>query len=338
MLAHASTQRYSILASYVLMGIALMAVLPLHLLGALLAGLLVYELIDTVTPFLQGRLSTQRARWLAVALLSIVVVGLLVLVVFGIVVFLRSEVGSPTQLFERMMPIVDQAQLKLPPWIVDNLPDSTEEFRIAAIEWARSHAPELQLAGKETVRVVVQVLIGMVLGALIALHSARGEQNQAPLAQALSTRCDNLSQAFHDIVFAQVRISLLNTLFTAIYLLVMLPLFGVDLPLSKTLVLITFIAGLLPVVGNLISNTLILVVSLSVSIWVALSALIFLVAIHKLEYFLNAHIVGNQIRSRVWELLLAMLVMEAAFGLTGIIAAPVFYAYLRRELVDAKLI
>ena len=34
--------------------------------------------------------------------------------------------------------------------------------------------------------------------------------------------------------------------------------------------------------------------------------------IHKLEYFLNARIVGTQIRARAWELLIAMLAMEAA--------------------------
>ena len=113
---------------------------------------------------------------------------------------------------------------------------------------------------------------------------------------------------------------------------------GVHLPLTKTLIVITFVVGLLPVVGNLISNTLIVIVALSVSLWVALAALIFLVLIHKFEYFLNAKIVGGQIRARAWEILLAMLVMEAAFGLPGVVAAPIFYAYLKKELEVAGLI
>jgi len=90
--------------------------------------------------------------------------------------------------------------------------------------------------------------------------------------------------------------------------------------------------GLLPVVGNLVSNTIIVVVSLSVSLSVAIASLVFLVIIHKLEYFLNAHIVGTQIHARAWELLLVMLVMEAAFGIVGVIAAPIYYAYLKDEL------
>ena len=71
---------------------------------------------------------------------------------------------------------------------------------------------------------------------------------------------------------------------------------------------------------------------------VALASLAFLVVIHKLEYFLNARIIGSHIQSRVWELLLAMLLMEAAFGLPGLVAAPIYYAYLKRELSDRALV
>jgi predicted PurR-regulated permease PerM len=33
-----------------------------------------------------------------------------------------------------------------------------------------------------------------------------------------------------------------------------------------------------------------------------------------------------------------MLVMESAFGIRGVIAAPVFYAYIKRELFDQELL
>ena len=71
---------------------------------------------------------------------------------------------------------------------------------------------------------------------------------------------------------------------------------------------------------------------------VALAALAFLIAIHKLEYFLNAKIIGSQINARAWELLAAMLAMESLFGIPGVIAAPVFYAYIKTELTDADLV
>jgi predicted PurR-regulated permease PerM len=64
----------------------------------------------------------------------------------------------------------------------------------------------------------------------------------------------------------------------------------------------------------------------------------YLIVIHKLEYFLNARIIGGQIHARAWEMLIAMLAMEAVFGVAGLIAAPVYYAYVKNELAARKLI
>ena len=77
---------------------------------------------------------------------------------------------------------------------------------------------------------------------------------------------------------------------------------------------------------------------LSFSLNVAIGSLLFLVVIHKLEYFLNARIVGKRVECHTWELLLAMLAMEAAFGISGVIAAPIYYAYLKDELEDRGLV
>ncbi|MEO5621986.1 MAG: hypothetical protein ABIO74_10755 [Dokdonella sp.] len=325
-------------ATYLLVALGLLLIIKLHLLPALLAGLLVYTLINALAPPLQRHLSGARAHVLIVALLSIVVVGLLTLAIIGAVAFLRSEIGNPSLVFEKVMPLIDRARAQLPQVIVDHLPDSIDDFRTAAIDWLRLHAASLQLAGKAAVRVVVHLLIGVILGAMIALASACPLGRGGPLVEALIARCTTLVSAFHDIVFAQVKISAINTAFTAIFLLVVLPLFGFELPLAKSLVVATFVIGLLPVAGNLISNTLIFVVGLSVSLGVGIAALVFLILIHKFEYFLNARIVGTQIRARSWELLIAMLVMEAAFGMAGLVAAPIYYAYMKRELMAAKLI
>ncbi|WP_300618192.1 hypothetical protein, partial [Dokdonella sp.] len=264
------------IASHLLTALALFLMLYLHLLPALLAGLLVYALVNALAPPLQRHLPGARAHWLIVALLSAVVVGLLTLAIIAGVGFLRSELGNPSAVFERLMPLIDRARGQLPQIVVDHLPDSIDDFRAVAVEWAREHASQLQLAGKTAARVIVHLLIGMVLGAMVALYNARPNGRGGPLAEDLTSRCTNLVGSFHDIVFAQVKISALNTFFTAIFLLVVLPLFGVSLPLAKTLVVATFDAVLLPVVGNIISNTIITIVALSVSFYVAVAALLYL--------------------------------------------------------------
>jgi predicted PurR-regulated permease PerM len=325
-------------AGYLLTAAALWLVLELHLLPALFAGLLVHALVNALAPSLQRHLPGERAHWLVVALLATIVVGILTLIIAAAVAFLNSEQGNPALLFESMTPLIDRARTQLPTIIVDHLPDTSEEMRTAVMEWVRMHATQVQLAGKQAVRLIVQLLIGIVLGAMLALYSARARPAGGPLTVMLNSRCANLAIAFRDVVFAQIKISALNTLLTGIFLLVALPLLDVHLPLAKTLVVATFAVGLLPVIGNLISSTLICVVALSVSLWVAVAALVFLVVIHKLEYFLSARIIGTQIQARAWELLIAMLLMEALFGIAGLVAAPIYYAYLKRELTGARLI
>jgi predicted PurR-regulated permease PerM len=206
------------------------------------------------------------------------------------------------------------------------------------MDWLGEHTAELQVAGKQAVRVVVQLIIGIVLGGMLALHGVRDRPPGGLLGVALKARAVHLVSAFRDVVFAQVKISALNTLFTGGFLLIAMPLFGVSLPLAKTLVVLTFVVGLLPVIGNLISNTLIFVVALSHSLFVAFAALAFLVVIHKLEYFFIARFLGARIQAFAWELLIAMLAMETLFGTAGLIAAPIYYAYLKRELREEGLI
>ncbi|HUP95608.1 MAG TPA: AI-2E family transporter [Burkholderiales bacterium] len=327
------------IASWILAAAALVLVLRLHLLTAFLAGLLVFELVHILAPMFKRRLQfNRRSRLVAVGLLSMLIVGAITAAIFGLIVFLRSDAGSLPSLLDKMAEILEKARIALPLWVVDYLPDTADDMRMAMSDWLHEHAGELRLAGAETGRTFLHILIGMIIGAMIALREAIDGETHPPLAAALTVRANKVGDAFRRVVFAQVRISLINTVFTAIYLLVVLPLFGIHLPLAKTMVAITFLAGLLPVIGNLISNTVIVVVSLANSVHVAMASLAFLVVIHKLEYFLNARIVGTQIHARPWELLIAMLGMEAAFGLPGVAAAPIYYAYVKAELADRGLI
>jgi predicted PurR-regulated permease PerM len=325
-------------AGYLLTAAALWLILALHLLPAMFAGLLVYALVNALASGMQRHLPGARAHGIVVALLAIIVVGILTLAIAAGIAFLNTEPGNPTQLFELMTPLIERARTQLPPIIVNHLPDNSDDMRTAVMEWLRMHAAQLTLAGKQAMRVIVQLLVGIVLGTMLAFHSARTRPAGGPLTAVLKARCANLAIAFRDVVFAQTKISALNTLFTGIFLFVVLPLFGVHLPLAKTLLITTFVVGLLPVIGNLISNTLIFVVALSISLWVAVAALAFLIAVHKLEYFLSARIIGTQIQACAWELLIAMLFMETLFGISGLVAAPVYYAYLKRELAGARLI
>lgn len=325
--------------AWVLAAAALLLVLTLRLLPALLAGLLVYELVHLTAPLLRvGRLSRGRARLVVVALLATLIVAALTFIVWGTILFFRSGETSASVLLHKMAEIIEGARDKLPAALVAYLPRDAEGLREGMAQWLRGHAGMLQAAGREAGRVLAHILVGMVIGAMVSLRDAAPSQDYRPLAGALARRAARLGEAFRAVVFAQVRISALNTLFAWLYLGVALPLFGVHLPLVKTMLAITFVVGLLPVIGNLISNSIIIVVGLSHSLTASAASLVFLIVIHKAEYFLNARIVGSRINAHAWELLLAILVMESAFGMAGVIAAPVYYAYIKSELTDGGVV
>jgi len=71
---------------------------------------------------------------------------------------------------------------------------------------------------------------------------------------------------------------------------------------------------------------------------VGIVCLLFLIAIHKFEYVINARVVGQRTNTAAWELLSAMFVGEAIFGVTGLVAAPLYYAFVKRELAAQSLV
>jgi predicted PurR-regulated permease PerM len=326
--------RNFVIAAWLIAAALLWLVLRLDLLPALLAGLLVFELVHVMSLRLTS-VRERRARVLSVAFIATLVVSLLSLAIFAAVLFFRSESGGYVLLLKKSADVIQSWRGWMPAWVVHSLPTDAEGLQNNVVAWLREHVTAVQSFGREGTRFIVRLVIGMVIGALIALRQADPPVDYRPLALALADRAARFGEAFRRVVFAQVRIAAVNAALTALYLAVALPLLGIQMPLIKTMIAVTFVAGLVPVFGNLISNVVVVIVSLSVSPLVALASLIYLIAIHKLEYFLNARLVGSQIDARAWELLLAMLLLEAAFGVAGLIAAPIYYAYLKDELSGA---
>lgn len=328
----------SVLASYVCAALALWIVLKAGLLLALFSGLLLYSLVRLLLPTIQTRINNQHARLIAVGFLSAFIIVGLSGAIWAIVAFVRGDSGNSMHLTQKLSELIENSRQQLPTWISANLPEDVEALKRILIDTLREHAGEAKVLGQEAGHLIVHLLLGMIIGSMLALREVGSAHQFRPLAAALYQRVANLAEMFHRVVFAQFRISLINTVFTGIFLALILPLSGVHLPLVKTMIAVTFIAGLIPVVGNIISNTVIVIVSLSHSLQMAVISLSYMVIIHKLEYFLNARIIGSQVNAKAWELLVAILVMETLFGLPGVVAAPVFYSYVKKELSDLALV
>src|SRR5205814_3144800 len=96
-------------------------------------------------------------------------------------------------------------------------------------------------------------------------------------------------RSFATVMGAQITISLINTTLTALFVVI------IRLPYAPLVIAVTFLCGLLPIVGNLISNVIIVGLAFTISFKVAVIALGFIIAIYKLEYFLYSKIICDRI-------------------------------------------
>ncbi|MCK9516343.1 MAG: AI-2E family transporter [Ottowia sp.] len=219
---------------------------------------------------------------------------------------------------------------KLPPDIAAQLPEGVADIQREVASYLASKAGALATTGRIWITGLLFAFIGLIIGVLAAIRPPATRQR--PLTRALHQRTSRFGSTFAQIVTAQFWIALFNTFLTGIFLLLVLPIFATGLPYTNALLVLTFVASMIPIVGNIIVNTVLTLVGLSVSWTVALACLAFLIIIHKMEYFINAKIIGTRTHMSAWELLAAMFVMEAIFGPAGLVAAPLFYAYAKSEL------
>jgi predicted PurR-regulated permease PerM len=139
-----------------------------------------------------------------------------------------------------MADVVDTGKNYLPLWVQEYIPSNMNEVQTASSEWLRKNAGNLSVIGGDIGIFLIHIIIGMIIGGMIALHhEIRGERGI--FAQALGERVEQISQAFRRIVFSQVRISALNTVLTGIFLVLVMPLLGHPLPLTKVMIAVTFV-------------------------------------------------------------------------------------------------
>jgi predicted PurR-regulated permease PerM len=277
-----------------------------------------------------------KRKWLALILFIVVVAGIASAAVY----FTRAALLALPDVADTSIPSASawaqKRQIELP--FTD-----FESLRAVVIDTLKEEAHYLRnvahFAGSTTA-VLVFTIIGIV--AAVSLFFKTGldpyRNSHAVQNNLYSICCDEVSTRFRDfyrsfatVIGAQITISLINTTLTAIFVL------AVRLPYGPLVIAITFLCGLVPIVGNLVSNTVIVFIALTVSLKLAIGALVFLVVIHKLEYLLNSKIIGERIRNPVWLTLIALIIGERLMGIPGLILAPVVLNYVRVDMLKVEV-
>ncbi len=260
-----------------------------------------------------------KKKWLAVILFIVVVAGIAAAAVY----LTRAAFLALPDVADTSIPSASawaqQRQIELPFTDFESLRKVVMDALKEEAHYLRNVA---HFAGSTTA-VLVFTVIGIVAAGSLFLKTG--------LDPEVSTRFRDFYRSFSTVMGAQITISLINTILTAIFVV------AVRLPYAPLVIAITFLCGLVPIVGNLVSNTIIVFIALTVSLKLAIGALVFLVGIHKLEYFLNSKIIGDRIRNPVWLTLIALIIGERLMGIPGLILAPVVLNYLRVEMLTVEV-
>ncbi len=310
--------------SYLFMAGTLVLVGYFHMATPLLVAFFAY-LALTMLHFLK-----RGGKTVAVVLFVILVSA----ITYGLGYFINQTVRALPEIADKAIPSVIQwareYQIELP--FTDY--DSLKDLALDTLGSRMNYLGNLARFARGATTQFIFVLVGGVVAVSLFLN-ARMELDREKYAvrdNLYSLCCDQIArrfqllyQSFAMVIGAQILISAINTVFTTIFVV------AAGLPYAVVVIGVTFLCGLIPVIGNLISNTIIVGIGFTVSPKMALSALVFLVVIHKLEYFLNSKIIGRRIRNPLWLTLLALVLGERLMGVAGMILAPVVLNYIRME-------
>ncbi len=332
------------ITSYILMAAALLLVMVYGLLPGLLSvclGFLLTRWLAFHLAWLRRRFPRKPGRLGLGNALAVAIVMLLPMLLIGIGLshsrsYIIEAPRQYTELLSYLARTILELKEKLPIDIAVQLPEGTAEIQRTIASYLGTKAGTLATAGRIWLTGLLYAYVGLLIGSLAAVRHL--SPTRGPLSIQLTKRIFLFGDAFRQIVAAQFWIASFNTVLTAIFLLAVLPIWDLELPYTPALIMLTFFAGLIPIVGNLLCNAVITLVGISVSPTAAAACLIFLILIHKAEYVINAKVVGTRTHMGVWELLAVMFVAEAVFGPAGLVAAPLFYAYLKKELGAARLV
>ena len=309
--------------SYALFAVLVALIYALKLGPVVLAGLFSYMLLNATDRRLALSLPRPVARWISLAIFSVTAVGAFWM--FG--TFVRLGVLRLPLILGAVLPHLDSLASN---YGIDLPFENIQSARVAFLHALRENVPSVTKMGGLLTRDFFQIVIGIFIAVTKFLSQGINQLPPASLAGDLSSemavRLRLFMTSYEKVIGAQVVISLINTACTSLFLSIS------GIPYLHFLTLATFILGIIPLAGNVLSNTIIIGAALTVSPQKAVWAFFFLVLSHKAEYILNSRIVGSTIQTPMWLTLTGLLVGEIVLGVPGMILAPALLHYVRKEL------
>jgi predicted PurR-regulated permease PerM len=299
--------------------------------------------LDMATPLLTAlfgyfalcKLHYTRFKWPALVLFAILVAGIF----YGFVFFIKQALTTLPEIVERSVPAIakyaKENHIEVP-FTADTTPTEVKELLLTGVRTQLKYLGNFaKLATKESVFLIIGLVAAMSIFVNPRVDFTDNYRYKTNLYTACTAeivaRFRNFYRSFATVIGAQITISIINTVLSSIFIL------AIQLPYSPIVIGVTFLCGLLPIIGNIISNSIITGIAFTVSPKLAIAALVFLIALHKFEYFLNSKIIGDRIKNPVWLTLLALILGERLMGIPGMILAPVVLHYIKKEASQIEM-
>jgi predicted PurR-regulated permease PerM len=267
---------------------------------------------------LSRRLNWNRARSLVVVLLAaaVVLVGVIWLSAGRIA---KVVVETRDTLPQRI------ATVREHPWYLElreHLPDS-EKLAQSAEKYGEKVAKSAETLG----HLALLALIGFVLAVIYFLDEPRIREfrmglKPGSLTGTLAGWIEHLAEAVSLTVQLQLIVAVSNTVLTLPVLLLV----GVNH--VPALMLLIFVSGLIPVVGNLISGGVLILLAYQAKGWFGVAIFVGLTfVLHKLEsYYLNPRLAARHVQLPGFVLILSLIAFEHLFGFIGLfLSFPFLY-------------
>jgi len=314
--------------SYVIMAVLFVLVGWLHVGTLLLTVLFGY--------FALNFFSFNWSKTLGVTLYLILVTGM----IWGLIFFSKQAYKTLPEIANETIPAVvnyaEKQGIELP--FTDYA-----SLKSLALKEVNERIANVGRYAKEATLQVAMFIIGLVVALSFFINKKWDVESEpdavkdnlyTTVARQLIVRFETFYASFARVIGAQIIISIINTALTSVFLI------WNGFPYATVIIALTFLCGLLPIIGNIMSNTLIVGVAFTIpdnGPRMALVSLIFLVVIHKLEYFLNSKIIGDRIKNPMWLTLIGIVLGEKLMGIPGMILAPVVLHYIKIEASKRKL-
>lgn len=295
-----------------------------------------YYIVSSLTqiPLLSKHAS---AKKIATVIIGAALVFWLILGVTYGTDLVKSGLSLYSSLRGNLAPHILTIKAMLPSALSSLIPTNEEHLNQWGQTLVENQAVTVIKAGASMAEGFLMAIIGIIIGLVLA-NTKTADAKSTTFSKTIIERGTNFYSVFKKVVLAQFWIALINTTLTSVFILIILPLFGKHIPYAAAIIVFTFVAGLIPIVGNLACNVVLTVAGLSQGLPVAVACLVWLMAIHKLEYIINAKVLGTQTNIATWELLSVIFIAHSLLGVQGLVLGPLYYSYVKSELKFAKII